>query len=137
MGCLSVQAWCQNSPLVKPLKCSLSWTKCAKILGQNQFDWPIAARTKRNYGGSDLMYIVPPLGPTYIGESAKAYKSEVLIWRTSWGTFSVPIRNLKRTLWEHIRKQGKLKKKNLRSPPPHLKGIKARHLRPSYWLKGK
>ncbi len=39
------------------------------------------------------MYIFPPLGPTYIGESAKAYglkviwaKSEVLIWRTCWGT---------------------------------------------------
>jgi len=32
---------------------------------------------KWNYGGSSegsvLMYIVPPLGPTYIGESAKAY----------------------------------------------------------------
>jgi len=36
--------------------------------------------------GSVLMYIVPPLWPTYIGESAKAYKSEVLIWGTYWGT---------------------------------------------------
>ncbi len=52
-GCqLSARAWSQNYPLVKPLECSLSWTKCAKIRGQNQFDWPIAARTKRNCGGS-------------------------------------------------------------------------------------
>ncbi len=27
--------------------------------------------------GSVLMYIVPPLGPTYIGESAKAYGLKV------------------------------------------------------------
>jgi hypothetical protein len=27
--------------------------------------------------GSALMYIVPPLGPTYIGESAKAYGLKV------------------------------------------------------------
>ncbi len=34
------------------------------------------------------MYVVPPLGPTYIGESAKAYglKREVLIRRTCGGT---------------------------------------------------
>jgi hypothetical protein len=27
--------------------------------------------------GSVLMYIVPPLGPTYVGESAKAYGLKV------------------------------------------------------------
>jgi len=32
--------------------------------------------------GSVLMYIVPPLGPTFIGESAKAYELKV---RCSYG----------------------------------------------------
>jgi len=69
--------------------------------------------------GSILMYIVLPLGSTYIGESAKAYGLKVkclymenmlgnTLW--TWGTLWEPIRNLKRTSWEHIRKHGKLKK---------------------------
>jgi len=53
-------------------------TNCAKILGQNQFDRPIAPKKMKLWRlliieFSVLMYIVPPLGPTYIGESAKAY----------------------------------------------------------------
>jgi hypothetical protein len=47
-----------------------------------------------------------------------------------------PIRNLKGTPWEHIGKQGKMKKKTLFAPQ-NLKGIEARHLGPSHWLKGK
>ncbi len=63
---------------MNPPKCSLSSTNYAKILGQNQFDWPIATKTMKLWRllkikGSVLMYIVPPLGPTYIGESVKAY----------------------------------------------------------------
>jgi hypothetical protein len=65
------------------------------------------------------MYIVPPLGPTYIGESAKAYGLKVRCLYgehvgehiVNLGTFWEPIRNIKGTLWEHIRKQGKLEKK--------------------------
>jgi hypothetical protein len=53
--------------------------------------------------GYVLMYIVPPLGPTYIGESAKAYGLKV---RCLYGEH----------VGEHIRKQGKLKK-NLPYPP--------------------
>ncbi len=91
------------------------------------------------------MYIVPPLGPTYIGESAKTYGLKVRCLYgehvgehiVNLGNILEPIRNLKGTMWEHIRKQGKLKKKNLHSPPLNLKGIKVMHLRPSYWLKGK
>jgi len=63
--------------------------------------------------------------PTYIGESAKAYGLKMrclymenmlrnTLW--TWGTLWEPIRNLKGTSWEHIRKQGKLKK-NLPYPP--------------------
>jgi hypothetical protein len=58
----------------------------------------------------------------------------VLKWRTYWE----PIRNLEETPWEHIGKHGKMKKKNpSHPPPPNLKGIKARHLGLSHWLKGK
>ncbi len=51
-------------------------------LCQNQFDWPIAPKKMKLWRllkieGSVLMYIVPPLGPTYIGESAKAYGLKV------------------------------------------------------------
>ncbi len=57
----------------------------------------------------------------------------------TWGTFLEHIRNLKGTLWEHIRKQGKLKKKKiLPSPPLNLKGIKTKepweHDYTSHWL---
>jgi len=56
----------------------------------------------------------------HIGESAKAYGLKVrclymenmlgnTLW--TWGTLWEPIRNLKRTSWEHIRKHGKLRKK--------------------------
>jgi hypothetical protein len=63
-------------------KMSLSSTNCAKILGQNQFDCPIALKKMKLWRllqieGYVLMYIVPPLGPTYIGESAKAYGLKV------------------------------------------------------------
>jgi len=59
----------------------------------------------------------------------------VLIWRTCWGThceLGEPIRNLEGTHWE----TGQNENKNP-SHPPNLKGIKARHLQPSHWLKGK
>ncbi len=51
-------------------------------LCQNQFDWPIAPKKMKLWRllkieGSVLMYIVPPLGPTYLGESAKAYGIKV------------------------------------------------------------
>ncbi len=74
--------WCGNSWLVKPPECSISSTNCAKILGQNQFDWPIAPNKMKLWRllkieGSVLIYIVPPLEPTYIGESAKAYGLKV------------------------------------------------------------
>jgi hypothetical protein len=51
-------------------------------LGQNQFDWPIAPKQMKLWRllkikGSVLMYIVPPLGPIYIGESAKTYGLKV------------------------------------------------------------
>jgi hypothetical protein len=64
------------------LECPLSSINCAKILGQNQFDWPIAPKKMKLWRllkieSSILMYIVPPLGPTYIGESAKAYGLKV------------------------------------------------------------
>jgi hypothetical protein len=59
----------------------------------------------------------------------------VLQWRTCWGTYWELIRNLKGTPWEHIGKQGKMKKTLF--APQNLKGIKARHLGPSHWLKGK
>jgi hypothetical protein len=67
---------------VNPSECSLSSTNCAKILGQNQFDWPIAPKKMKLWRllkieGSVLMYIVPPLGPTYIDESAKTYGLKV------------------------------------------------------------
>jgi len=67
---------------VNPPECLFSSTNCAKIQGQNQFDWPIAPKKKKLWRllkikGSVLMYIVPPLGPTYIGESAKAYGLKV------------------------------------------------------------
>jgi hypothetical protein len=112
-------------------ECSLSSTNCVKILGQNQFDLPIARKKMKlcrllKIKGSILMYIVLPLGPNYIGESAKAYGLKVkclymenmlgnTLW--TWGTLWEPIKNLKGTSWEHIRKQGKLKKKNLSYPP--------------------
>jgi hypothetical protein len=66
-----------------------------------------------------LMCVVPPLGPTYIGESAKAYGLKVRCLHGEHvgeqvvnlgNSFLEPIRNFKGTLWEHIRKQGKLKK---------------------------
>jgi len=65
---------------VKPPKCSLS--NYAKILGQNQFDPPITPKKMKLWRllkieGSVLMYMVPPLRPTYIGESAKAYGLKV------------------------------------------------------------
>ncbi len=43
------------------------------------------------------------------------------------------------SLSHSLRKQGKLKKKIFRPAPfyTNLKEIKARHLGPSYWLKGK
>jgi hypothetical protein len=67
---------------MNPPECSLSSTNYAKILGQNQFDWPITTKKMKLWRllkikGSVLMYIVPPLGPTYIGESAKAYGLKV------------------------------------------------------------
>jgi hypothetical protein len=98
-------------------------------------------------GGSVSMCVVPPLGPTYIGESAEAYGLKVRclhgnMWGNTlwtWGTFLEPIRNFKGTPWEHIRKQGKLKeKKILPSPPLNLKGIKTKapweHDCTSHWL---
>jgi hypothetical protein len=38
------RAWFDNSRLVNPSEYLLSSTNCAKILGQNQFDWPIAPK---------------------------------------------------------------------------------------------
>jgi len=52
----------------------------------------------------------------------------VLKWRTCWGTYWEPIRNLEGTSWKHIGKQGKKEKKNP-FRPPNLKGIEARHTR--------
>jgi len=136
------RAWFDNSGLVNLLECLLSSTNCAKILGQNQCDWPIVPKKMKLWRllkieGFVLMYIVPPFGPTYIDESAKAYGLKVrclymenmlgnTLW--TWGTLWKPIRNLKGTLWKHIRKQGKPKKKIFPIPP---------WLGPSYWLKGK
>jgi hypothetical protein len=53
-----------------------------KFWAKNQFDWPIAPKKMKLWRllkieGSVLMYIVPPLGPTYIGESAKTYGLKV------------------------------------------------------------
>jgi hypothetical protein len=63
---------------VNPPECSLSSTNYAKILGQNQFDWPIATKKMKLWRLLKIKgYIVPPLGPTYIGESAKAYGLKV------------------------------------------------------------
>jgi hypothetical protein len=51
-------------------------------LCQNQFDQPIAPKKMKLWRllkieGYVLMYMVPPLRPTYIGESAKAYGLKV------------------------------------------------------------
>jgi hypothetical protein len=63
---------------VTPPECSLSSTNYAKILGQNQFDWPIATKKMKLWRLLKIKgYIVPPFGPTYIGESAKAYGLKV------------------------------------------------------------
>jgi hypothetical protein len=59
-------------------------------------------------------------------------KNEVFIWRTCWGTYWEPIRNLEGTHWETSENEEKIL-----PTPPNLKGIKARHLGPSHWLKGK
>jgi hypothetical protein len=86
--------------LVKPPKCSLSSTNYAKILGQNQFDWPIALKKMKLWRllkieGSVLMYRVAPLGPTYIGESAKAYGLKVTcIYGEHVGEHIVNLRNI-------------------------------------------
>jgi len=114
---------------VNPPECSFSSTNYAKILGQNQFDWPITPKKMKLWRllkieGFVLMYIVPPLGPTYIGESAKAYGLKVRCLYgghvgehiVNLGNSVGTLRNLKGTSWEHIRKQGKLKK-NLPYPP--------------------
>jgi len=42
----------------------------------------------------------------------------------TWGTYWEPIRNLERTSWEHIGKQGKMEKKSF--PPPKLKRNKSK-----------
>ncbi len=65
------------------------------------------------------MCVVPPLGPTYIGESAEGYGLKVRCLHgehvgehvVNLGNIFEPFRNFKGTLWEHIRKQGQLKKK--------------------------
>ncbi len=61
------------------------------------------------------MYIVPPLGPTYIDEKCQSIwaKSEVLIYGEHVEEHIVNLRNIMR----NIRKQGKLKKKSSLSPP--------------------
>jgi hypothetical protein len=46
------------------------------------------------------------------------------MWRTCWGTYWEPIRNLEGTPWEHIGKQGKMKKKSFL--PPKLKRSKSK-----------
>jgi hypothetical protein len=65
------------------------------------------------------MYIVLPLRSTYIGERrptfAKAYGLKV---RCLYGTYWESIRELEGTPWEHIGKQGKMKKTILPPPPP-------------------
>jgi len=48
----------------------------------------------------------------------------VLKWRTCWGTYWEPIKNLEGTSWEHIGKQGKMKKNPFR--PPKLKRYKSK-----------
>ncbi len=58
-------------------------------------------------------------------------ESEVLIWRTCWGTHCElgehiePIRNLEGTPWEHIGKRGKMEK-NKSFPPSKLKRNKSK-----------
>jgi len=89
--------------LENPLEFSLSSTNYAKILGQNQFDWPIAPKKMKLWRllkieGSVLMYIVPPLGPTYIGESAKAYGLKVrCLYGEHVGEHIVNLGNIVRT----------------------------------------
>jgi len=61
--------------------------------------------------GSVLMYMVPPLGPTYIGESTKAYGLKMrCLYGEHVGEHIVNLGNLKGTPWEHIRKLKKKKK---------------------------
>ncbi len=55
------------------------------------------------------MCVVPPLGPTFMGESAKACGLKV---RCLHG--------------EHVGETRKIEKKILPSPPPNLKGIKTK-----------
>jgi hypothetical protein len=73
--------------------------------------------------GSVLMYIGSPLRPGYTGERrtifAKAYGMKVRCLGTRWGTYWEPIGNLEGTPWEHVGKQGKMKKKSF--PPSKLK----------------
>jgi hypothetical protein len=112
---------------------------------QANFDWPIVPQKLKLWrllkiGGSVLMYIVPPFTPAYRWKENNICqsiwnKSVVLKWRTCWGTYWEPIRNLEGIPWEHIGTQGKMKKYPFR--PPNLKGIETRHLGPSHWLKGK
>jgi hypothetical protein len=69
-------------------------------------------------GGSVSMCVVPPFGPTYIGESAKAYGLKVrCLYGEHVGEHVVNLGNILGTLWKHIRKQEKFKKIILPSPP--------------------
>jgi hypothetical protein len=75
--------------------------------------------------GSVLMYIGPPLCPSYIGEKrtifAKAYGMKVRCLYgehvdehiVNLGNIVVHIRNLEGTPWEHVAKQGKMKPKKV------------------------
>jgi hypothetical protein len=82
---------------------------------------------------------VQPWANLYMGQKNELLFGTSLGTHCELGEHFETIKNLEGTPWEHIRKQGKLKKKSSipPRPPTNLKEIKVRHLGPSYWLKGK